>query len=91
VGMPPSETLTISNGENQSPMVQPDPLVEAASAFLDEFMPILRERCPGEDEQPITLPGFARWVPELDLGGWRRYKAVRMTFTAEAVRSPRVR
>jgi hypothetical protein len=58
--------------------------MDAACAFLDDFMPILKERCPEEADQPTEIPTLSRWIPELDMGhGMRRYKAVPMLFTAE--------
>jgi len=61
-----------------------DPVVDAARAFLGDLMPILMERCPEEDDQPIEMPSLNRWIPEIDMGhGMRQYKAVPMLFTAE--------
>jgi hypothetical protein len=61
-----------------------DPVVDAARSFLEDLMPILRERCPEEEDQPIEVPLLNRWVRDLDMGqGMRRYKAVPTLFTAE--------
>jgi hypothetical protein len=65
-------------------MAQPDPVVDAAGNLLDDLMPLLKEKCPGGNDQPLELPGPPGWIPELDMAlGTRRYKAVPMFFTAE--------
>lgn len=61
-----------------------DPLVEAGCRFLDEFLSILKEKCPGESDEPLEFAGRPRWIPQPDMGlGVRRFKAVPMFFTAE--------
>ncbi|HEY8777318.1 MAG TPA: hypothetical protein VIM33_12680 [Gaiellaceae bacterium] len=61
-----------------------DPVVDATRAFLDELMPILKERCPEDEDQAIEVPSLSRWILELDMGhAMRRYRAVPVLFTAE--------
>jgi hypothetical protein len=65
-------------------MDQGDPVIDAARMFLDELMPILKDHCPGPDDEAIAFPGPPLWVPETDMGlGMRRYKAVPRVFTVE--------
>ena len=65
-------------------MSEPDPVGDAACKFLKDLIPILKERCPGEEDQPLELPGFPRWIPDLAMGlGIPRYKAIPRFFTAE--------
>jgi hypothetical protein len=60
-----------------------DPVIVAASAFLDDLMPVLKRRCPG-DSEPLELRGFTQWILDSDLGvGMRRYRAATMSLTAE--------
>jgi hypothetical protein len=49
-------------------MTASDPVIEAASAFLDNPIPVLKKRCPG-DSEPLELRGFTRWSLESALGG----------------------
>jgi len=77
-------------------MRPPDPLVDAARRFLDDLMPILKEKCPGERDEPLELLGFPRWIPEPRRGPGpeehlpRRYKAVPVSLTAEQQCAARV-
>jgi hypothetical protein len=60
-----------------------DPVIEAASAFLDDLMPVLKKRCPG-DSEPLELRGFTQWFLESEFAGrMRRYRAATMSLTAE--------
>jgi CobB/CobQ-like glutamine amidotransferase domain len=62
-------------------VVQTDPVLVRARAFLDALMPILDESCRGASDAPIVLP-IKTWVPELDLGFHRRFRAVAKEFSA---------
>jgi hypothetical protein len=62
-----------------------DPVGEAALQFLEDLMPVLRSKCPGEDDRPLELPGpFATWAPDLELsGGSRLFRPNKKVYTAE--------
>jgi Apea-like HEPN len=61
-----------------------DSLVLAATRLLDDLIPIVKTRCPEDEDQPLVISSWPRWVPELEMGlGTRRYKAVPMVITAE--------
>ena len=67
---------------NVSTVTATDPVIEAASRFLDDLMPVLKKQCPG-DAEPLELRGFTQWIPESDFGGMRIYRATTMSLTAE--------
>jgi hypothetical protein len=55
-----------------------DPVVDAARGLLDDLMPILKESCPGEQDERLEVTGWpARWVAEAEVHPSipRRFKA----------------
>jgi len=60
-----------------------DPVVSAASAFLDKLMPILEDRCPGPEDEALPFHGFVEWVPDEMRGLSGRFSAVTRVFSVE--------
>jgi hypothetical protein len=60
-----------------------DPIVSAASTFLDKLMPILEDRCPGPDDEALPFHGFVEWIPDETTPGTGRFTAVARVWSIE--------